>query len=588
MPMDIILVAILIVVAVALFVTEALRVDLVALVVMACVMVFGLVSPDQAFAGFSNPATITVAAMFVLSAGLDRTGTLIPLGNWISRLIETRGPLVSLLGLMVVTGLVSAFINNTPAVAIFLPAGLSVTKEAKVSPSKFLLALSFVSMAGGTLTLIGTSTNLLVNGIAEEHGFESFGMFEFAPLGFLLLAAALIYLLTLGYRLTPARRPAQDLTEGFEMGRFLSSLSVQPGGQTLRDTIQKSNLREINTDLLKFSRHNVEQTPADEVVLGPEDSLTVRTDEPEQLEKEGKNLGLAVSSQPVTDRDLESTKTVLVEAGVGSGVEGSTLRAGDVRKSFDAVPLAVERRGRMTHKGLEDYTLKSGDTILFKVERDRINQLRFSGSFLVLSQEEKTIQPRRATLAIMIVVGVILSAALGLAPIVVTATIGALLLVVGGCLSADEAYRAIDWKVIFLLAGMLSLGAAMENTGAASAFAGWVLGEIQQMGPHVVLGCLYVLTTILTAGMSNNATAALLAPVAISLAQSLGVSPRPFLVAVAFAASACFASPVGYQTNLMVYGPGRFRFADFVRVGLPLNLIFLLISVYAIPLIWEF
>ena len=586
--MEIFLVAILIVVSVALFVTEALRVDLVALVVMAFVMVFGLVTPEQAFAGFSNPATITVAAMFVLSAGLDRTGTLIPLGNWISRLIETRGPLISLLGLMVVTGLVSAFINNTAAVAIFLPAVMSATKEAKVSPSKFLLALSFVSMAGGTITLIGTSTNLLVNGIAEEHGFESFGMFEFAPLGLLLLAASLVYLLTVGYRLTPARRQAQDLTEGFEMGRFLQSVSVQPGGQTLRDTIQKSNLREINTDLLKFSRDNVEQTPADEVVLEPEDSLMVRTDEPEKLAEEGRNLGLEVSLEPVTDRDIEGSKTVLVEAGVGSGVEGSTLRAGDVRKSFDAVPLAVERRGRFAHTGLEDYTLKSGDTILFKVERDRINQLRFSGSFLVLSQEEKAIQPRRATLAVLIVVGVILSAALGLAPIVVTATIGALLLVIGGCLSADEAYRSIDWKVIFLLAGMLSLGAAMENTGAASAFANWTLDQIRAMGPHVVLGCLYLLTTVLTAGMSNNATAALLAPVAISLAQSMEVSPRPFLVAVAFAASACFASPVGYQTNLMVYGPGRFRFADFVKVGLPLNLVFLVVSVYFIPLIWKF
>ena len=586
--MEIFLVAILVLVSVALFVTEALRVDLVALVVMAFVMVFGLVSPEQAFAGFSNPATITVAAMFVLSAGLDRTGTLIPLGNWISRLIETRGPLASLLGLMIVTGLVSAFINNTAAVAIFLPAVMSATKEAKVSPSKFLLALSFVSMAGGTITLIGTSTNLLVNGIAEDHGFESFGMFEFAPLGFLLLAASLVYLMTVGYRLTPARRPAQDLTEGFEMGRFLSSLSVQPGGQTLRDTIQKSNLREINTDLLKFSRDNVEQTPADEIVLEPEDSLMVRTDEPEKLAEEGRNLGLEVSLEPVTDRDLESTKTVLVEAGVGSGVEGSTLRAGDVRKSFDAVPLAVERRGRLTHTGLEDYTLKGGDTILFKVERDRINQLRFSGSFLVLSQEQKAIQPRRAAFAVLVVAGVITCAALGLAPIVVTATIGALLLVIGGCLTADEAYRSIDWKGIFLLAGMLSLGAAMENTGAASAFANWTLEQIRDMGPHVVLGCLYLLTTVLTAGMSNNATAALLAPVAISLAQSMEVSPRPFLVAVAFAASACFASPVGYQTNLMVYGPGRFRFADFVKVGLPLNLIFLVISVYAIPLIWKF
>jgi di/tricarboxylate transporter len=588
MPLDIILVAILIVFSVVLFVTEALRVDLIALLVLAAVIVLGLTTPQEAFAGFSNPATITVAAMFVLSAGLDRTGTLIPLSNWIAKLIETRGPRASLLGLLLVAGFVSAFINNTAAVAIFLPAVMSATREARMSPSRFLLALSFVSMAGGTITLIGTSTNLIVNGIAEDHGIQGFGMFEFAPLGLLLLGASLIYMTTMGFHLTPMRRQAQDLTEEFEMGRFLSALSVQPGGQTLGDALQESSLKSMNTDVLQFSRDNVVQTPAQEVVLEPEDSIMVRTDEPEQLEKEGKTLGLAVSGEPVTDSDLESSKALLVEATVGSGAEGTTLRAGDVKKSFDAVPLAVERRGRVKHRGLEDYRLKGGDTILFQVERDRLNQLRLSGSFLVLSQEEKSVQPRRALFSVLIVMGVVATAALGLAPIVVTATIGALFLVIRGCLSADEAYRAIDWKVIFLLAGMLSLGTAMENTGAAAAFADWVLQEIRQLGPHVVLGCLYLLTTILTACMSNNATAALLTPVAISLAGSLQVDPRPFLVAVAFAASACFASPVGYQTNLMVYGPGRFKFSDFVKVGLPLNVLFLAISVYVIPLIWEF
>jgi di/tricarboxylate transporter len=588
MPFDIIMVGVLIAFSVVLFVTEALRVDLVALLMMAAVMVFGLTTPQEAFAGFSNPATITVAAMFVLSAGLDRTGTLIPLSDWITRLIETRGPRVSLLGLLVVTGFVSAIINNTAAVAIFLPAVMSATRQAKVSPSRFLLALSFVSMAGGTITLIGTSTNLLVNGIAEEHGLQGFSMFEFAPLGLILLAASLVYMLTLGYYLTPTRRQAQDLTEEFEMGGYLSALSVQPGGQTLGDAIQDSTLKSLNTDVLKFSRQNKEQTPAQEVVLEADDSIMVRTDEPEQLEKESKTLGLAVVSTPVTDRDLESSKVVLVEAGVGSGAEGSTLRAGDIKKSFDAVPLAVERRGRLEHRGLEDFPLKGGDTILFQVERNRLNQLRLSGSFLVLSQEEKSVQPRRALFSILVIVGVVLTAALGLAPIVVTATIGALLLVVRGCLSPDEAYRAIDWKVIFLLAGMLSLGSAMENTGAASTFANWVLDHMRELGPHAVLGCLYLLTTLMTAGMSNNATAALLTPVAISLAGTLEVDPRPFLVAVAFAASACFASPVGYQTNLMVYGPGRFKFSDFIKVGLPLNILFLVISIYVIPLIWTF
>ena len=273
---------------------------------------------------------------------------------------------------------------------------------------------------------------------------------------------------------------------------------------------------------------------------------------------------------------------------MSSSAEGSTLRATDVKKTFDAVPLAVSRRGRLTHRELEDLPLKGGDTILFQVERDRVDQLRLAGAFLVLSQEEKRTRPKHAVGAVLIVLGVVLIAALKVAPIVVSATIGALLMVLSGCLKTEDAYRAIDWKVIFLLAGMLSLGSAMETTGAATVFADAILGGIRHLGPQVVLGVLYIVTTLLTAGMSNNATAALLAPVAISMAHTMSVSPRPFLVAVAFAASACFSSPIGYQTNLMVYGPGRFKFIDFLKVGGPLNLIFLIVSVLVIPLIWKF
>ena len=511
-------VAILICLSVILFLTEALRVDLVAMIVLVLVMMLGLATPREALAGFGNPATITVAAMYILSAGLERSGALAPTSRWLRVLISTRGPRLSLLGLLVVSGVVSALINNTAAVAIFLPAVMSATRKANVSPSRYLLALSFISMAGGTITLVGTSTNLLVNGIAQERGLQGFTMFEFAPLGVLLFLTTLTYMLTVGYWLTPERRHPRDLTEDFE--------------------------------------------------LGPEDQLE---EEPAQRRNEEAN-----------------TKTALVEAEVSSGAEGMTLRASNVGKTFEAVPLALERRGRLMHKGLEDFPLRGGDTVLFQVDRERLDQLRVSGSFLVLSESDREVKPLKAAVSVLVVLGVVLLAALGVTPIVVAATAGSLLLVLSGCLNADEAYRAVDWKVIFLLAGMLSLGTAMENSGAATGFALWLLEGIQDWGPLAVLGTLYCLTTLLTAGMSNNATAALLTPIAISLAEALQVSPRPFLAAVAFAASACFASPIGYQTNLMVYGPGRFRFSDFLKVGLPLNLMFLLISVFVIPRLWSF
>ena len=316
-----IFVAILICLTVILFLTEALRVDLVAMMVLVLVMILGLATPGEALAGFGNPATITVAAMYILSAGLERSGTLVPASRWLGTLIKTRGPRLSLLGLLTVTGILSALINNTAAVAIFLPAVMSATRKAKVSPSRYLLALSFISMAGGTITLVGTSTNLLVNGIAQEHGLKSFTMFEFAPLGILLFLATLAYMLTAGYWLTPARRQARDLTEDFEL------------------------------------------------------ELNDRTDE-----------------RPPIERGLES-RTTLIGAEVSSGAEGITLRAGNVKKTFEAVPLALERRGRVVHKGLEDYPLRSGDTVLFQVDRERLDQLRVSGSFLVLSENDREMKP---------------------------------------------------------------------------------------------------------------------------------------------------------------------------------------------------
>ncbi len=507
------LVALLIIGSIVLFVSEALRVDLVAMIVLGVVLAAGLATPEQALSGFSNVATLTVAAMYVLSKGLERTGLLAPVGHLLSTLIQGRGTILAIALLSTVVGIISAFINNTAAVAVFLPVIMAACREAKVSPSRLLLPLSFVSMAGGMLTLLGTSTNLLVDSLAREYGMEPFSLFEPAPLGLILLVVAVLYSISLGYYLTPERRRPQDLTEDFEMGPHLAAL--------------------------------------------PE--------------------------------DLKNSDSVLVEAGVGSNMEGQTLRRGDVKKSYEATPLALSRKGRFQHAGLEDQRLRPGDTILFQVVRDRLDRLRLSGNFIILNQEEEGFSDRpRAALALCIILSVVVVAFFNWSPIVVSAIVGAILMVLFGCLTLEEAYKAIDWKVIFLLAGMLSLGKAMQNTGAASTFAHWMLEIVEPYGPRAVLAALYLLTTFLTASMSNNATAVLMAPVAYSIATEMGLAPLPFMMAVAFAASACFASPVGYQTNVMIYGPGRFKFMDFVKVGGVLNLIFMVISVVAIPAIWSF
>ncbi|MGE0495924.1 MAG: SLC13 family permease [Vulcanimicrobiota bacterium] len=501
------LVACILLVGLILLITDLLRADLVALLIMSAVMVTGLATPGEALAGFANPATITVAGMFILSAGLDSTGALGPLCRLVTGWVRERGPRMALLPVLLLVGFLSAFINNTAAVAIFLPIIMVATQNVPRSPSKFLMPLSFVAMLGGLVTLIGTSTNLLVDGIARQHGVAPFGLFDFAPLGLVMLAAGMVYLVTIGYGLVPERRHPRTL---------------------------------------------------------------------------GDEFGLEPHS--------EDGDTVLVEAGIASPMEGTTLDREGIERRFGARALAVRRQGRTRYQGLGEVPLKGGDTVLFRVLKDHLANLRQSPMFLLLSDHQSPSQNSRARpwVAGAILVLVVLLAAAELLPIVVCATVGALAMVLTGCLRADEAYRAVDWKVITLLAGMLSLDAALESTGATALLAHHALAWLQSCGPRTILAILYVMGTLLTAVLSNNATAVLLAPLAITIADQLSLDPRPFLVAVAFSASACFSSPLGYQTNLMIYGPGRFTFLDFVRVGLPLNLILLGLSVWLIPVTFPF
>ena len=586
--MEIALVLLLTLISVVLFVTDVIRADLVALSVMSAVLVTGLCTPRAALAGFSNEATITVAAMFVLSAGLEASGALTSLSTLLRRWIEKKGPLLALAATSLLAGLVSAFINNTAAVAILLPVVMSATRRARVGPGKFLMAISFVSMAGGTMTLFGTSTNLLVNSQATASGEAPFGLFEFLPLGLALTVVAVIYMATVGRLLLPDRRPPADLTSDFEVAPFLRTLKVAPGGVSEKLTLKESALNRLEGDILELSRKRKKKKDWADATLESDDEITVRVDDPHSLDSLDRELGVTAESKPYRDSDLETDSSLLVEAGVASNIEGSTLKSNDVKRSFQAVPLALNRRGRFRHSRLEDTRLKNGDTILFRVHKDNLDQLRLSKNFIILSEEESHHSSAHLKRSIAIMLAVVLLASTSVLPVVSAATLGALAMVLSGSLTVEAAYKAIDWKVIMLLAGMLSLGQAMTDTGAASFAAEHLVALLHGSGPYLALTAIYLVTSLMTAAMSNNATAVILCPVAISVAQSLQVNPRPFLVAVAFAASACFASPVGYQTNVMIYGPGRFRFRDFVLVGTPLNLLFLVLSVTLIPKFWPF
>lgn len=578
--------------AVYLFVTEKLPVDLVALIVMALLLVSGIVTPADGLSGFSNTATVTIAAMFILSAGLFRTGAVTFIGAFINRIFKSSF-WIAILVVMIIVGVLSAFINNTPVIAIFLPILLGAARETGISASKILMPVSFASMFGGVCTLIGTSTNILVSSIAEKNNLPPFTMFEFAPLGLIMFAVGTAYLLLVGIRLIPERRGQGDLTESFALSEYLAEIVLLPEAASVGFKIRNSPLvHDLDITIMEIRREDERiQQPTGEVVLLADDILLVRCnlDDIRALqEREG------IRFKPQTkwgDESITSEDFRLLEAVIDPNgpLVGSTLQRSNFRENYGATVLAIRHRGKLLREKLSDTVLSAGDLLLVEIHLDRLNAFKRSGDLIVTS-EQQTVEFRRnkVVIAVAVVAGVILAASLNFAPIVVTATVGAIVLILTRCITLDEAYQAIEWKIIFLLAGVLSLGVALENTGAARLISTHLISTVGTLGLIALVSAFYILTSLLTEMMSNTATAALLAPIAIATAATLGVNPQPFLVAVTFAASASFMTPVGYQTNTMIYGPGQYKFIDFLKVGTPLNIIFWLLATFLIPVFWNF
>lgn len=589
MPWDMIAVFAVLLGAVALFVSEKLPVDLVALLVLATLLLTGLVSPEEGISGFANPATVTVAAMFVLTAGLQKTGATAAVGRLLVRLART--PTIALLAVMAVAALASAFVNNTAAVAVFIPLVLAVAARRKTPASRLLIPLSYAAQFGGVCTLIGTSTNLLVSSISERAGHGAFSMFEFGRLGIALTIAGMLYFLLFSRWLLPDRAAA-SLPEVYHLGEYITELRVGEGSKYVGRSIRDSRLGEEHDVTVLRLLHGERKiwAPLDQP-LAAGDVLLVRGRIPELMALKG-TAGLELDPEFQLGREtLESDELKLVQALVAprSRLIGRTLKELDFRSRYHALVLAILRRGQHLEQKLNAVRLQLGDALLLQARPQEIERLRADESFIVLDEVEGAAPRRhRAPLAIGILAAVVGVAALGLLPILVTAIAGVAALVLTRCLTLDEAYAAIDWKVIFLLAGVLPLGIAMERSGAARLIADGALGWAGELGPVALVAVFYLLTAVLTELMSNNATAVLLAPIAISTAVQQGIDPRPLLMAVTFAASTSFSTPVGYQTNAMVYNPGGYRYADFLRAGVPLNVVFWILSTLLIPRIWNF
>jgi len=593
--------------ALVLFITEWYPMDFTALLVMVILMLTGLVTPAEGLSGFSHPATITVLALLILSIGLQSTGFVYFLSSNMIRFTgksETRIILV----IIFIVGISSAFMNNTAIVAIFLPVVVRCANFAKISASRVLMPLSFAAMIGGTLTIIGTSTNIIVSSLFTTYStsnnldYEPFGIFEFVALGLILMLAFLVYWFLIGNKLVPKRTNNIDLTQQYDVGKYLTEVIVKPNspmiGKPLSDSLfgvgSKVEVIEIiRTDGTKFVANQINN-------IREGDHFIIKANI-EDLKEIIKQQGWRISHKPaeITDSVLTSKDTILVEAVIGrnSFLIGKDIKDIDFRSTFGAIPIAMRRHGEALTKSMGDTDIQFGDTLLMEAQKTKLEKFYNSPDFIVLQRIRRSTRfQSKMILSLFIVAITILVASIhqqinawfatDVLDLTVVMLTGAASLVLTGCVRMPYIYRKVEWKVIFLLAGLIPLGIAFQNSGASTLFADTLLHYIGAWSPRYIISALFIVTIVLTSFMSNNATALILTPIAISIATGLNLDPKPFLVAVMFAASTSFLTPVGYQTNMLVFGPGNYQFSDFLKVGGLLTLLFWILATIFIPILY--
>lgn len=574
-------------IAVFLFATEKIRMDAVAVLVLSSLVLLGQIDTKSALSGFSNSATVTVTAMFVLAAGLQNSGALDSIGGLLAKV---KTPWLFILVLCGVNAAISPFVNNTAVVAVLIPIVIAASQNINLAPSKSLIPLSFASQMAGVCTLIGTSTNLLVNSIAQNQGHSGFGMFEFAPLGIIFFLVGTVYLLLTSRFLLPESR--LQLEEGVGFGKYVSELKVNKNSVLIGKSLAESGLiEEFSLFAVGLLRNGERLSTPSHQVLQKHDIILLRG-ESADLSGAREKYGLhhvVYGRRDLDEDDFDDLMIAEVMISPTSRWVGGTIPILQQRWNKDATVLGLQRRSRVIRERLRGISFKMGDILLLTLPKEDMDDLRKDKDFIVLSSDlVKTEESWRAKFALWVMVGVVGTAAIGIVPIAISSLVGAVAMCLAGCLTADEAYQSIDWKIILVIAGLLPLGEAMANSGAAQFIVDNTLGKVGHFGPLVVLTVLYLLTSTLTEFMSNAGTAVLLTPIAISTAQALGVDASPFIIAVMFAAATSFMTPVGYQTNTMVYGAGGYKFGDFIKIGLPLNIIFWILGVIFIPVFFPF
>ncbi|MFC5438504.1 SLC13 family permease [Rhodanobacter ginsenosidimutans] len=572
--------------AMALFVSEKVRIDLVALLVLGSLVVLGIVTPVQALSGFSNEATVTVAAMFALSLGIERSGVLDPLTRL---LMKIRKPWLLTLAMMLAIAPLGAFVKNIALVATFLPLALRVCQRTGTSPARVLMPMAYAAQMGGVCTLIGTSSNLLADSLAQKHGMAEFGVFEFTQLGAVLAVVGITYLMLIGRHLLPKHIDA-TLPQGSDIGKYVTELEVSEDSPLLGTAIAEARLGEkFNVYPLELLRGERRMWSPREQKLQAGDVLLVRGDW-DKIEEFQRQTRLHNAPERRYAKEGEQPR-VLAEIMVApaSPVEDRRLAEIGLDWRYRATVLALHRRGEVLRDKLSVTRLAVGDVLLVLVDEDAMAKLRSDETFIVLNERDDSRgMSRKAIVAAAIMAAVVVVSGLHWLPIPIAAICGAVAMALTGCFGRKDVYEGMDWKIIVLLGAILPLGLAIENTGLSTVVVQGAMELVGGHGPLAALLMVYLLTALLTELMGHNPSVVLMVGIAITVAHAVHADPRPFVVAVAFAAATSFATPVGYPTNTMVYYAGGYRFTDFMKVGIPLIAIFCAVSMWLIPVFWPF
>ncbi len=566
-----------------LFLREALPTEVVALAGAATLLAIGVLPYEDAQAVLSNSAPWTIAAMFIVMGALVRTGALDVLTRLAERYAKTN-PKGTVIGVILAVMGASAIMNNTPVVVVMIPVVVQLSQTLGTKASKLLIPLSYAAIMGGSLTLIGTSTNLLVDGVARSQGMEHFGIFEIMPMGLVVCAWGLIYMSLFARKLLPDRDSMANMLSDRSKMKFFTEAVIPPESNLIgREVLDVKLFKREGVRLVDVVRGDVSLRRAlKEVTLQIGDRVVLRTEMTELL-----SLQANKELKRVDQLSAVETTTVEVLITPGCRMVGRSLGSMRLRRRYGVYPLAVHRRNQNIGRQLDDLIVKVGDTLLLEGAGEDIARLSNDMDMVDVSHPSARAYRRgHAPIAIAALAGIVILAALNVAPILLLAVVAVAIVLVTGCIDAEEAFSFVDGRLLALIFSMLAVGAGLQNSGAITLLVDNIAPTLGTLPPTVVIFCVFLLTTILTEIVSNNAVAVIMTPIAISLAAALGMDPRPLVVAVMIAASCAFATPIGYQTNTLVYGPGGYRFTDFMRIGIPLNLSMSLLASAVIPMIW--